>query len=69
MILVKLEDGRCRSCGGQLRIFNADDCSLEVECVSDECLDAYKVEPDAFADGGITYWPQAMVEFGHERGV
>ncbi|MCA9073715.1 MAG: hypothetical protein KDA93_01690 [Planctomycetaceae bacterium] len=67
-ILVDLNDGCCRSCGGKLQIFHVDDCSLEVECVEEDCLDAYKVEPDAFADGGITYWPQAMVAFGQEAG-
>ena len=62
-IPVDLDDGCCRSCGGELRIFDADDCILEVECANEECLDAYSVEPDAFGDGGITYWPRAMTLF------
>ncbi len=64
MLLVEMEDGKCRSCGGQLEITGADDATLDVECV--ECGDAYTVEPDAFNDGGIKYWPEAMVEFGEE---
>ena len=61
-MLVDLEDGRCRSCNGQLEVCGADDATLEVECT--ECGDGYTVEPDAFNDGGIKYWPEAMVEFG-----
>ena len=30
------------------------------------CGDGYIVETDAFNDGGIKYWPEAMVEFGEE---
>ena len=63
-MLVELKDGKCRSCGGQLEITGADDATMDVECT--ECGDGYTVEPDAFNDGGITYWPQAMVEFGEE---
>ena len=63
-MLVQLNDGKCRSCGGQLEITGADDATMDVECT--ECGDGYTVEPDAFNDGGITYWPQAMVEFGEE---
>lgn len=63
-MLVQLNDGSCRSCGGQLEITGADDATMDVECT--ECGDGYTVEPDAFNDGGITYWPQAMVEFGEE---
>ena len=63
-MLVKLQDGCCRSCGGQLEITGADDATMDVACT--ECDDGYTVEPDAFNDGGITYWPQAMVEFGEE---
>lgn len=63
-MLVELEDGRCRSCEGQLEVTGADDATLDVECT--ECGDGYTVEPDAFNDGGIAYWPEAMVEFGEE---
>lgn len=66
MLKVKQEDGVCRSCGGELQIVGADDVSLEVECTNPECLDAYRVEADAFGDGGIVYWPQAMAEFGED---
>jgi len=62
MILVELDDGHCRSCQGQLEVTGADDATLDVECT--ECGDGYTVEPDAFNDGGIKYWPQAMAEFG-----
>ncbi|MFV0445726.1 MAG: hypothetical protein ACK5Q5_19255 [Planctomycetaceae bacterium] len=65
-MLVKLTDGQCRSCGGQLEITGADDATMDVECTNADCLDAYTVEPDAFNDGGILYWPAAMVEFGEE---
>lgn len=63
-MLVELQDGKCRECGGQLEITGADDATLDVECT--ECGDGYTVEPDAFNDGGIKYWPEAMVEFGGE---
>jgi hypothetical protein len=63
-MLVELQDGKCRECGGQLEITSADDATLDVECT--ECGDGYTVEPDAFNDGGIKYWPEAMVEFGGE---
>jgi hypothetical protein len=64
VMLVALEDGKCRSCGGQLEIMGASDVTLEVLCTT--CDDTYSVETDAFNDGGITYWPQAMTEFGEE---
>ena len=32
-MLVELTDGKCRSCGGQLEILDADDCSMSVTCV------------------------------------
>lgn len=64
MILVAIDDGKCRSCGGQLEITGASDVTLQVQCT--ECDDSYSVETDAFNDGGITYWPQATAEFGEE---
>lgn len=63
-MLVDPSDGKCRSCGGQLEIAGADDATMDVECR--DCGDEYAVETDAFNDGGITYWPEAMVEFGEE---
>ncbi|MEL7265404.1 MAG: hypothetical protein AAFN70_17075 [Planctomycetota bacterium] len=57
-MLVKFTDGRCRDCGGQLEITKADDSTMNVECT--ECADSYVVEPDAFGDGGIHYWPHVM---------
>lgn len=63
-MLVELTDGKCRSCGGQLEVIGADDATMDVECT--ECSDEYTVEPDAFNDGGIKYWPEAMAEFGEE---
>lgn len=63
--MVDLTDGKCRSCGGQLKIVAVDDATMEVECT--ECGDdSYTVEPDAFNDGGIKYWPAAMAELGEE---
>jgi hypothetical protein len=63
-MLVDREDGICRSCGGQLEITGADDASLDAECT--ECGEAMHVEPDAFNDGGIKYWPAAMAELGED---
>lgn len=63
-MLVEFEDGKCRSCRGQLKITGADDATLSVECT--ECGDGYEVETDAFNDGGIKYWPEAMVDFGDD---
>jgi len=63
-MLVERKDGKCRTCGGQLEITGADDTTMDVECT--ECNDAYTVETDAFNDGGIVYWPQAMAEFGED---
>lgn len=59
MITVRLKDGCCKSCKGQLIIIDVDDSLMEVQCT--ECEDTYEVESDAFHDGGIDYWPRAMV--------
>ena len=64
-MLVEIQDGYCRTCGGQLKIVGVDDASLHVECMG--CGDEYVVESDAFQDGGLRYWPEAMVEFGVEH--
>lgn len=65
-MIVDLNDGRCRSCGGQLEILDADDCTLSVTCT--ECSDSYDVEPDAFGDGCMTYFFPIRVRqlFGEE---
>ena len=65
-MLVEPSDGTCRSCGGQLEITGVDDATLDVECLNSKCGDGYTVEPDFFGDGGIRYWPEAMVEFGED---
>lgn len=59
-MLVELNDGTCRSCGGQLEITGVDDATMDIECTA--CGDEYTVEPDAFNDGGIVYWPQVMAD-------
>jgi hypothetical protein len=64
-MLLNLQDGYCRTCGGQLKITSADDAMMEVECT--ECGDGYTVETNAFNDAGIKYWPEEMVEFGEEQ--
>lgn len=48
-------DGRCRLCGDALDILEADDATMTVQCV--QCGDVYLVEPDAFGDGAIVYYP------------
>lgn len=63
-MLVELSDGKCRTCSGQLQIVGVDDATMDVECT--ECNDCYTVEPDAFNDGGIKYWPEAMAAVSEE---
>ena len=60
MVHVSPTDGSCRQCGGPLTITDADDATMQVAC--DSCGDEYAVEPDAFGDGGIEYWPAIMAE-------
>ena len=62
---VDLEDGGCRSCGGQLKIVGCDDCSLFVEC---ECGDNYQVESDAFGDGCMKYYLALQIQQLQEDG-
>ena len=50
---VNPQDGRCRECGGELRIIDADDATMTVECDGGHL---YVVEPDAFGDGCMTYY-------------
>jgi len=64
MILVDNKDGHC-PCGGQWEIVGVTDATMDVECT--ECRDSSTVEPDAFNDGGIKYWPEAMIELGEEN--
>jgi hypothetical protein len=59
MIHVRASDGVCRECGGELRITEADDATMSVEC---DCGENYLVEIDAFRDGGVEYWPAIMAE-------
>ena len=54
-MIVDRKDGSCRSCGGTLRVIDADDASLTVSCL--DCQDTYEVETDAFGDGCMTYLP------------
>jgi hypothetical protein len=65
-MLVSLDDGQCRRCGGQLEIKDASDSTLSVLCTV--CDESYSVEVDAFNDGGMSYWPQAMAEFSEQSG-
>jgi hypothetical protein len=60
MIHVDRSDGVCRECGGTLQVTDADDATMFVEC--DDCGDGYLVEPDAFGDGAVQYWPAMMAE-------
>ena len=59
-MMVDLQHGRCRTCGGQLEIVDADDATMSVECTAAECGDSYEVETDAFGDGCLTYWVEIM---------
>jgi len=61
---VDTKDGSCRSCGGELVIVDADDASMQVECM--ECQDSYLVEPDAFADGSMTYYVPFLADQAFE---
>jgi hypothetical protein len=51
-------DGRCRECGGELDITDADDATMTVECC--ECGVSYLVETDAFGDGCMKYYVPFM---------
>jgi hypothetical protein len=64
---VNPRDGRCRSCrNGHLVIIDADDATMTVEC--EDCGDVYLVEPDAFRDGGMTYYAEFLIgKQGEER--
>ena len=47
----------CKECGGQLEIFDVDDDSISVGCLS--CNAEYTVEPDGLGHGGLE-WAEAM---------
>ena len=51
---VNPRDGKCRECGGELEIVDADDATLTVSCL--ECASEYLVESDTFGDGCMTYY-------------
>jgi hypothetical protein len=53
-MLVDRRDGVCRSCGGVLRVTDADDATMTVACT--DCGDTYCVEPDALRDGCMVYY-------------
>ena len=57
---VNFQDGSCHQCQGELEIIDADDATMTVCCLN--CGDSYVLEPDAFQDGGIHYWPHIMAE-------
>lgn len=59
-IRVDMKDGRCRTCGSQLEITDADDATLLVTCI--ECDDSYELETDALGDGCMTYYPAIMAQ-------
>jgi DNA-directed RNA polymerase subunit M/transcription elongation factor TFIIS len=63
-MLVEKRDGACRECGGVLEITDADDATMTVECT--ECGESYLVEPDAFGDGCMTYYVEAMTRKGED---
>lgn len=67
MVTINPSDGCCRECGGILHVIDATDVSLLVEC--SECGDSMSVEPDAFGDGGMEYWPQMMADLELEGGL
>lgn len=62
------KDGKCRSCGGELEITDADDATMTVDCTA--CGESYLVETDAFGDGCLIYYPgfvaKRMAEEGDE---
>ena len=62
---VNPRDGCCRACGGELTIIDADDATMTVECA---CGESYLVEPDAFNDGGMTYYVGFLVDRMAEEG-
>jgi hypothetical protein len=62
MVHVKLTDGCCRDCGGELQVTDADEDEAMMQVVCEACGDEYSVEHDAFGDRGIEYWSAIMAE-------
>jgi hypothetical protein len=65
-MLVDPKDGTCRKCGGTLEVLEGDDATMTVQCT--ECDDSYLVEPDAFGDGAMDYYPRIMLKQILEKG-
>lgn len=63
---VNPSDGTCRSCGGELRIIDADDATMTVQCDEPDCGDEYLVEPDAFGDGCMVYYVPFLAGQAHD---
>jgi hypothetical protein len=61
---VATKDGKCRSCGRQLEIIDADDATMTVQCTEPDCGDSYPMEPDAFGDGCMTYYVGFLADRG-----
>ena len=51
---IRPSDGVCRQCGGELEVVDADDATMDVECVA--CGDLLVLEPDACGDGCVDYY-------------
>lgn len=51
---IRKTDGVCRQCGGEQEIVDADDATMDVECL--DCGDLCVMEPDAFGDGCVDYY-------------
>ena len=65
-MLVKLSDGKCWDCEGQLEVVDADDCSMTVVCT--DCGEYFTVEPDAFGDGCAAYYIPFMTDRHIDQG-
>ncbi len=62
-MFVDPKDGRCHECrSGILKIVDADDVTMTVECQNQHCRATYPVETDAFGDGCMTYYPTFMAQ-------
>ena len=63
---VNKQDGDCRDCRGDLEVVEVGDATMTVECL--ECGETYAVEPDAFGDGGVTYYVGFLTEQAEAEG-
>lgn len=61
-LLVRLKDGACSQCGGQLEIVDCTEDDMEVSCTV--CGEGWTAETDAFNDGAVIYHLNAMMHFG-----